>query len=277
MVTLYRGGHYNLYTYRRWKKDVRLVFAPEESVAFFGGDPDNFNFPRYDLDVSFLRVYEDGKPLQTPDYFRWSEAGAKDGELTFVSGNPGNSSRLLTVAQLAALRDVLIPLKLERLAQLRGWVDQYQQRGAEARRTSRDELFGVENSYKAWFGRRDTLTDPVFFASKVKAEQALRDRIAKDPEHGRGVRRGVGRDRQGHRSRAADGAGDDLDPLGEQVLLGPLRHRPEPRLGHRGAEEAQHRALSASSATPVSRRPSWSRSASRRSTPSWRWSSSPSG
>ena len=182
VVTLYRGGQYQLYTYRRWKKDVRLVFAPEESVAFFGGDPDNFNFPRYDLDVSFLRVYEDGKPLQTPDHFRWSEVGAKEGELTFVSGNPGNSSRLLTVAQLVALRDVLIPLKLERLAQLRGWVDQYQQRSAEARRTSRDELFGVENSYKAWFGRRDTLTDPVFFASKVKAEEALRERIARDPK-----------------------------------------------------------------------------------------------
>src|SRR5215813_464973 len=182
VVTLYRGGMYQLYTYKRWKKDVRLVFAPEESVAFFGGDPDNFNFPRYDLDVSFLRVYEDGKPLQTPEYFRWSDAGAKEGELTFVSGNPGNSSRLLTVAQLAALRDVLIPLKLERLAQLRGWVDQYQQRSPEARRTSRDELFGVQNAYKAWFGRRDTLTDPVFFASKVKAEEALRERIAKDPK-----------------------------------------------------------------------------------------------
>jgi len=182
VVSLYRGGQYHLYTYRRWKKDVRLVFAPEESVAFFGGDPDNFNFPRYDLDVSFLRVYEDGKPLQTPEYFRWSEGGAKDGELTFVSGNPGNSSRLLTVAQLQALRDVLIPLKLERLAQLRGWVDQYQQRSAEARRTSRNELFGVENGYKAWFGRRDILTDPVFFASKVKEEEELRDRIAKDPK-----------------------------------------------------------------------------------------------
>src|SRR5215831_9448464 len=181
VVTLYHGGQYQLYTYRRWKKDVRLVFAPEESIAFFGGDPDNFNFPRYDLDVSFLRVYEDGKPLQTPEHFRWSEAGARDGELTFVSGNPGHTSKLLTVAQLAALRDVFIPLKLERLAQERGWLSQFQERSAEARRISRSTLFGVENSYKAWFGRRDALNDPTFFAAKVKEEQALRARVAKIP------------------------------------------------------------------------------------------------
>ena len=181
VVTLYHGGQYQLYTYRRWKTDVRLVFAPEESIAFFGGDPDNFNFPRYDLDVSFLRVYQDGKPLQTPDYFRWSPDGARDGELTFVSGNPGHTSRLLTVAQLAALRDVFIPLGLERLAQERGWVAQFQQRGAEARRISRDTLFGVENAYKAWFGRRDALIDAAFFARKVKEEQALRARVARIP------------------------------------------------------------------------------------------------
>ena len=181
VVTLYRGGQYHLYTYRRWKKDIRLVFAPEESIAFFGGDPDNFNFPRYDLDVSFLRVYEDGKPLQTPEHFRWSDAGARDGELTFVPGNPGHTSRLLTVTQLASLRDEMIPLKMERLAQERGWLAQFAERSVEARRISRATLFGVENSYKAWFGRRDALTDPTFFASKVKEEQSLRARVAKVP------------------------------------------------------------------------------------------------
>jgi Peptidase S46 len=181
VVTLYHGGQYHLYTYRRWKKDVRLVFAPEESIAFFGGDPDNFNFPRYDLDVAFLRVYDDGKALQTPDYFTWSEGGPRDGDLTFVSGNPGKTSRLLTVAQLASLRDEMVPLKLTRLAQERGWVAQFAERGGEERRISRATLFGVENSYKAWFGRRDALLDPAFFASKVKAEQALRARVAKVP------------------------------------------------------------------------------------------------
>jgi hypothetical protein len=181
VVTLYHGGRYQLYTYRRWKKDVRLVFAPEESIAFFGGDPDNFNFPRYDLDVSFLRVYEDGKPLKTPEYFRWSEGGPRESELTFVSGNPGHTSRLLTVAQLVAVRDDFIPVKLQRLAQLRGWTSQFAERSAEARRISRSELFGVENAYKGWVGRRESLLDPVFFASKVKEEQSLRARVAKVP------------------------------------------------------------------------------------------------
>ncbi len=179
VVTLYHGGQYTLYIYKRWKKDVRLVFAPEESIAFFGGDPDNFNFPRYDMDVSFVRVYEDGKPLQTPDHFRWSEGGPRDGELTFVSGNPGHTSRLLTVAQLESLRDEMIPLKLQRLAQERGWLAQFAERSAEARRISRDRLFGVENAYKAWFGRRTALLDPVLFGSKVKEEQSLRARVPK--------------------------------------------------------------------------------------------------
>jgi Peptidase S46 len=181
VVTLYHGGLYHLYTYRRWKKDVRLVFAPEDSIAFFGGDPDNFNYPRYDFDVSFVRVYDNGKPLQTPEYFRWSASGPREGELTFVSGNPGHTSRLLTVAQLSALRDEFIPLKLLRLAQLRGWVAQYQERSAEARRTSQTELFGVENSCKGWFGRRQALLDPAFFAAKVKEEQSLRERVARNP------------------------------------------------------------------------------------------------
>ena len=105
VVSLYRGGIYNLYKYQRYQ-DVRLVFAPELAIAFFGGDPDNFNFPRYDLDVSFVRVYRDGKPAKMDHYLKWSAGGAKDGEVTFVSGHPGGTSRLLTVAQLENIRDV---------------------------------------------------------------------------------------------------------------------------------------------------------------------------
>jgi hypothetical protein len=109
--TLHRGGAYALYTYRRFQ-DVRLVFAPELAIAFFGGDPDNFDFPRFDLDVAFLRVYQDGKPAATPHHFRWSARGAKEGDLSFVSGNPGRTSRLMTVAQLRHQRDFVLPERI---------------------------------------------------------------------------------------------------------------------------------------------------------------------
>lgn len=108
VVTLYQGGQYKLYTYRKYT-DVRLVFAPEGMTAFFGGDPDNFNFPRYDLDCSFVRLYEDGKPVKTPGHLIWSSSAPKDGEPVFVSGNPGSTQRLLTADQLESLRDLALP------------------------------------------------------------------------------------------------------------------------------------------------------------------------
>jgi V8-like Glu-specific endopeptidase len=180
VVSLYRGGLYNLYKYRRFQ-DVRLVFAPEFAIAFFGGDPDNFMFPRYDLDVSFLRVYEDGKPAHMDHFFKWSPAGVKEGDLTFVSGNPGRTSRQMTIAQLEYQRDVAIPESLMRLAELRGLLTEFQRRGPEQKRISNDELFGVENSYKAWKGREQALLDKTFFASKVADENALRAKVNKDP------------------------------------------------------------------------------------------------
>jgi Peptidase S46 len=181
VVSLYHGGVYNLYKYKRYQ-DVRLVFAPEFAIAFFGGDPDNFNFPRYDLDVSFLRVYENGQPAKMEHFLKWSPAGVKEGDLTFVSGQPGGTSRALTVAQLEYTRDVAIPDRLLRLAELRGLLTEYQRRGPEQKRTSNALLFGVENGYKALRGREQALLDKDFFASKVAEEKALRDKIARDPE-----------------------------------------------------------------------------------------------
>ena len=181
VVTLYRGGKYNLYKYRRFQ-DIRLVFAPEFSIAFFGGDPDNFEFPRYDLDVSFVRIYDDNKPLKSSDYFRWSAAGAKEGELTFVTGNPGRTSRGLSLSELAFARDYSTPQRLLHLAQLRGMITEYQARGAEQRRHANAMLFGVENSFKALRGREATLIDPKFWAAKTAEEASLKQKVAADPK-----------------------------------------------------------------------------------------------
>ncbi|MCI0569222.1 MAG: S46 family peptidase [Myxococcaceae bacterium] len=181
VVTLYQGGKYHLYKYKRFQ-DVRLVMAPEHAIAFFGGDPDNFEYPRYDLDVTFLRAYEDGKPAVTPNHFKWSKHGAKDGELTFISGHPGKTSRGLTVAQLEYHRDVMLPNTLMLLSELRGMVTEFQKRGPEQKRISNNLLFGVENSLKAQKGRREALVDEAFFAQKVAAEQDLRRKVDASPE-----------------------------------------------------------------------------------------------
>jgi hypothetical protein len=178
VVRLYRGGVYDLYTYRRYQ-DVRLVFAPEFRIAFFGGDPDNFEFPRYDLDVSFLRVYQDGKPAATKDHFGWSPGGPKEGELVFVSGNPGETKRLLTVAQLADERDAALPETLIRFAETRGLLLGYQLLGAEAKRTSMELLFTYENAFKARTGEWDALRQPAFFESLVRRERDLRAKLAR--------------------------------------------------------------------------------------------------
>jgi len=181
VVTLYQGGKYNLYKYQRFQ-DVRLVFAPEHAIAFFGGDPDNFEFPRYDLDVTFARVYKDGKPAKTPNYLKWSDKGAKEGDLTFISGHPGRTSRGLTVAQLEYLRDVGLPKQLFRLAELRGMVSEFQNRGVEQKRISNNMLFGVENGLKATKGKHEQLVDKAFFAQKIAAEQELRRKVDADPK-----------------------------------------------------------------------------------------------
>lgn len=182
VVSLYRGGRYDLYKYQRFQ-DIRLVMAPEDAIAFFGGDPDNFMFPRYDLDVSFLRIYgKDGKPAKLEHFLKWSDGSLKEGDVTFVSGNPGGTSRTLTVAQLEDDRDYRLPLRLFKLAELRGLITMYQTRGAEQKRHSNDLLFGVENSFKALKGRHSALADKAFFAQLAKAEADFRAKVKAKPE-----------------------------------------------------------------------------------------------
>ena len=182
VVTLYRGGRYDLYKYRRLQ-DIRLVFAPEDGIAFFGGDPDNFMFPRYDLDVSFVRIYgKDGKPAKQEHYLGWSDGSIKEGDVTFVSGNPGGTSRGLTVAQLDDDRDYRMPLTLMKMAELRGFITMYQARGAEQKRHSNDLLFGVENGLKAYKGRHAALADKAFYGQLVKNEQDFRAKVKAKPE-----------------------------------------------------------------------------------------------
>jgi hypothetical protein len=180
VVSLYHGGVHALYRYHRYQ-DTRLVFAPELSVASFGGDPDNFMFPRYALDVAFVRVYEDGQPARTPEHLRWSSEGVRDGQLTFVSGNPGRTEREWTVAQLELERDVALPERLLLLAQLRGQLTEFGRRGPEQRRLADGELLEVENSFKARRGMLEALLDREFFASRVEAERALRAGVEADP------------------------------------------------------------------------------------------------
>ncbi|MET0384390.1 MAG: S46 family peptidase [Polyangiales bacterium] len=183
VVELYQGGRHHLYQYRRYQ-DVRVVFAPELAAAFFGGDPDNFNFPRYDLDVSFLRIYKDGKPVQTQNYFPFSEHGAAENELTFVPGHPGHTSRELTVSQLLFVRRERLPRRLDSLAELRGRLTEFARRGPEQKRISEPLLFSVENGLKAFKGRQAALLGPTLINTKRSEEQVLRKRMASDKRPG---------------------------------------------------------------------------------------------
>lgn len=173
VVDLYHGGQYKLYRYRKYA-DVRLVFSPGVPTAFFGGDPDNFNFPRYALDAAFVRLYENGKPAATPQHLRWNPMAPKAGEPVFVAGNPGGTDRQLTVAQLERQRDRTLPLTLLRMAELRGRLIQFGAESDEHRRLAQDLLFGIENSYKVYFGRLFALNDAAFLADKRAQEAALR-------------------------------------------------------------------------------------------------------
>jgi len=181
VVTLYGGAKYHLYRYKKYT-DVRLVWAPEASAAFFGGDADNFEYPRYCLDVTLLRVYEDGKPAQIEHFLEWSDAGADDGELVFVSGNPANTQRITTTAALKHLRDDYLPYYLNYLARMEVALQQFTKESPEHYRRGKDDLFGVQNSRKAVTGMVQGLQTPEFIERKEAAERSLRSKLAADPE-----------------------------------------------------------------------------------------------
>jgi hypothetical protein len=181
VVTLFQGGEYHLYRYKVYT-DVRLVFAPEVGIAFFGGDPDNFEYPRYDLDVCFFRAYENNKPVHPADYLKWSASGAKDGDLVFVSGHPGSTSRLNTMTHLQFFRDVAYPFTLTLLRRREVLLQNYAQRSLENDRRAHDELFSVKNSRKAYIGRIAGLQDPAVLKAKSDTEAALRQKVTADAQ-----------------------------------------------------------------------------------------------
>ncbi len=183
VVTLYQGGEYHLYRYKRYA-EVKLVMAPETAIAFFGGDIDNFEFPRFDLDVCFFRCYENGQPARVEHHLRWSKAGACEGELIFVAGHPGSTRRLNTVEHFRFLRDVEYPSRLALLARREIALQQFSLRGAEDARIARDDLFSIQNSRKALRGVLTGLLDPVILGQKERTEAELRARVAADSSLG---------------------------------------------------------------------------------------------
>jgi hypothetical protein len=179
VVVLYGGGVYALHKYRRYS-DVRLVFAPEAAAASFGGDPDNFNFPRYAFDVAFLRLYDKGAPAVTPSHLRWRSTPLANGDLVFVSGNPAETGRLWPVSLISYVRDVYMPWSLVTGAELRGRLLMFAARGPEQARISHELLYNTENTYKSEWGEQTFLATPGFIAKLQAAESDLRDRVSAD-------------------------------------------------------------------------------------------------
>ena len=180
MVSLYQGGEYQLYGYRVYN-DVRLVFAPEQEIAFFGGDPDNYTFPRHDFDVCFFRAYENGGPAVPPAFLPWSRRGIADGDPVLVSGNPASSGRQNTLAQLTSEREILLPAILRYVNQRLKALGAYSARGPEQARRALSDTFELENARKAFEGRLLALYDAKGMAKKADEEKALRARVEADP------------------------------------------------------------------------------------------------
>ncbi|RKY86525.1 S46 family peptidase [candidate division KSB1 bacterium] len=181
VISLYHGGEYWLYRYKKYT-DVRLVMAPERQAAYFGGDSDNFTYPRYDLDMAFFRVYENGKPIKSEHYLKWNSKGAGENELVFVSGNPGSSDRLFTYAQLEFQRDVRYPMILKYIKKRLEILYEYRERGPEQERRALFHIFGLENAKKALTGELRGLLDKNLMAKRKKDEEEFRKLIANNPE-----------------------------------------------------------------------------------------------
>src|SRR5246500_4488018 len=181
VVTLYQGGAYHLYRYKRYD-DVRLVFAPEQQMAFFGGAPDNFEYPRYDLDICLFRVYENGQPAKIEHFLKFNSRGPSDGELTFVSGNPGKTDRQLTLDELVEMRDRYLPYVLGMFNRREVLELAYSARSFENARKAREDLFGHQNSRKASNGILGGLLDPQIWSALKTRDQKLRDAIGRDPK-----------------------------------------------------------------------------------------------
>jgi hypothetical protein len=181
VVTFYQGGEYWLYQYKAYT-DVRLVFAPEQQAAFYGGDPDNFTYPRYDLDMALFRVYDNGQPLKTDNFLKWSAKGAAPGELIFISGHPGATERDDTVAQLLVQRDVVGPAVTEYLQRRIAVAQAFAAQGPEQARLVGSTIFGLQNSLKVYLGRKEALADPAILAKKQAEEADFRAKVAANPE-----------------------------------------------------------------------------------------------
>jgi len=182
VVIFYSGQVYNLYKYKKYT-DVRLVFAPEFDIAFFGGDPDNFTYPRFDLDITFFRVYENGKPAHLDNYLQWSRTGVKDGDLIFVSGHPGTTGRLLTLAQLEFLRDLQYPANLKLFQRRIALLQDFSKQSAENARIAKEDIFSLQNAQKAITGYESGLLDKTIMDSKAADEAKLRAAFKADPKN----------------------------------------------------------------------------------------------
>ena len=179
VVTLYQGGVYNLYRYKRYD-DVRLVFAPEQQIAFYGADPDNFEYPRFDLDICIFRVYENGQPAKIDNYLKWNSKGPGDDELTFVSGSPGRTDRQLTVDELADTRDRDVPNLLSMFNRREVLLNAWSQRSFENARRAREDFYGDQNNRKRYDGYIAALLDPEIWRAIEARERKLRDAMSSD-------------------------------------------------------------------------------------------------